>query len=104
MEQQIVGDLEKQEANVKEQTELYKAQTLQKQNEEKELLKILKEYRTKYAEFEKATKKTKDYYKNFEKEIRTLDQRKKDLAADKKSIESKTKKGSQNLELNAQRI
>jgi hypothetical protein len=43
------------------------------------LIKILKDYRGKYTEFEKATKKTKEYYKNFEKEIRALEAKKKDL-------------------------
>jgi hypothetical protein len=43
------------------------------------LKKILKDYKEKYVEFEKATKKSKDYYKNFEKEIRILDGRRKDL-------------------------
>lgn len=87
MEAQIQGDLGKQEANVAEQTQLYKAQTAQKTQEHAELAKILKEYRAKFAEFEKATKKTKDYYKNFEREIRTLDQRKKDLTAQKKALQ-----------------
>ena len=58
---------------------MYKQQTEQKRNEEKELIKILKDYRGKYTEFEKATKKTKEYYKNFEKEIRALEAKKKDL-------------------------
>lgn len=70
METQIQADIEKQEQNVAEQTELYKAQTEQKLNEKKELEKILKDYKGKYTEFEKATKKSKEYYKNFEKEIR----------------------------------
>jgi hypothetical protein len=47
----------------------------------------LKDYKGKYTEFEKATKKTKDYYKNFEKEIRVLDARKKELETMKRSIE-----------------
>jgi septal ring factor EnvC (AmiA/AmiB activator) len=72
---------------VAEQTQLFKTQTVQKTHEHAELAKILKEYRVKYAEFEKATKKTKDYYKNFEREIRTLDQRKKDLTAQKKALQ-----------------
>jgi hypothetical protein len=54
-------------------------QTVKKQSEATELKKILKDYKEKYLEFEKATKKTKDYYKNFEKEIRILDTKKKDL-------------------------
>lgn len=70
MEQQITTDIEKQEANVAEQTELYRKQTEQKNTEHEELKKILKDYKGKYTEFEKATKKSKDYYKNFEKELR----------------------------------
>lgn len=54
-------------------------QTEKKRDEEKELLKILKDYRQKFNEFEKANKKTKDYYKNFEKEIKALNIKKKDL-------------------------
>lgn len=71
MEDQIQKDIEKQEANVAEQTELYKQQTEAKMTEKKELEKILKDYKGKYAEFEKATKKSREYYRNFEKELRT---------------------------------
>ena len=64
---------------MKEKTDLYVQQTEKKKDEEKELLKILKDYRQKFNEFEKANKKTKDYYKNFEKEIKALNIKKKDL-------------------------
>lgn len=37
------------------------------------MAKILSDYKKKYQEFEKASKKTKDYHKQFEKEIRTLE-------------------------------
>lgn len=50
-------------------------------------MKILKDYKGKYQEFEKATKKTKDYYKNFEKEIRMLEAKKKELQSSKKKLE-----------------
>lgn len=53
------------------------------------MLKILKDYKAKYIEFEKATKKTKDYYKNFEKEIRILDTKAKDLRKAKQQLEQK---------------
>lgn len=39
--------------------EAYKEQIVVKQNEEKEMVKVLKEYRAKYQEFEKATKTSK---------------------------------------------
>jgi len=64
---------------VKEKTEIYITQTERKKEEEKELLKILKDYRQKFQEFDKANKKTRDYYKNFEKEIRQLDAKRKEL-------------------------
>ena len=57
------------------------------------MLKILKDYRQKFTEFDKANKKTKDYYKNFEKEIRALDSKRKDLERQKELLEQKTKKG-----------
>jgi len=64
---------------VKEKTEIYITQTERKKEEEKELLKILIDYRQKFQEFDKANKKTRDYYKNFEKEIRQLDAKRKEL-------------------------
>ena len=64
---------------MKEKTEIYITQTERKKEEEKELLKILKDYRQKFQEFDKANKKTRDYYKNFEKEIRQLDAKRKEL-------------------------
>lgn len=68
---------------MKEKTEIYITQTERKKEEEKELLKILKDYRQKFQEFDKANKKTRDYYKNFEKEIRQLDAKKKELEKQK---------------------
>lgn len=36
------------------------------------MVKVLKEYKAKYQEFEKATKTSKSNYKQFEKEIKLL--------------------------------
>jgi len=72
---------------VKEKTEIYITQTERKKEEEKELLKILKDYRQKFQEFDKANKKTRDYYKNFEKEIRQLDAKRKELEKQKDLFE-----------------
>ena len=43
--------------------EAYKEQIKIKQNEEKEMVKVLKEYKSKYQEFEKATKTSKSNYR-----------------------------------------
>lgn len=56
-------------------------------------MKILKDYRQKFTEFDKANKKTKDYYKNFEKEIKALDVKRKELERQKEVMEQKFKKG-----------
>lgn len=61
---------------MEEQTEIYKTRTEAKKTEHKELFKILRDYRVKYAEFEKATKKTREYYKTFERELRQLEAQK----------------------------
>ena len=41
-----------------------------KQQEEVEMIKVLKEYKSKYQEFEKATKSSKQNYREFEKQIK----------------------------------
>ena len=93
VEDKIQKDIAEQEVQVKGKTDIYLKQTEKKKEEEKELLKILKDYRQKFTEFDKANKKTKDYYKNFEKEIRALDSKRKDLERQKELLEQKTKKG-----------
>ena len=93
VEEKIQKDIADQEVQVQEKTDIYLKQTEKKREEEKELLKILKDYRQKFTEFDKANKKTKDYYKNFEKEIRALDTKRKDLERQKDLMEQKSKKG-----------
>ena len=39
------------------------------------MIKVLKEYKGKYQEFEKATKTSKQNYKQFEKELKLLNKR-----------------------------
>ena len=90
VEEKIQKDIADQEVAVKEKTAIYLSQTERKKEEEKELLKILKDYRQKFTEFDKANRKTREYYKNFEKEIRALDQKKKDLERQKEVFEQKS--------------
>ena len=51
------------------------------------MVKVLKEYKSKYQEFEKATKTSKQNYKQFEKEIKLLNKKQEQLAAQKKAYE-----------------
>ena len=54
--------------------------------EEKELLKVLKDYKGKFAELEKHTKLSAKNTKQFEKEVKTLNNAKKKLEGQKKVI------------------
>jgi hypothetical protein len=55
-----------------------------KLNEEKELLKILADYKAKYTEFDKSMKMSRDTFKNYDKELKKMDIRIKDLEKIKK--------------------
>lgn len=74
---------------MKKQIDLYKENTATKINEEKELLKVLKDYKGRYTEFEKATKKSKINFKQFEKEARMLETKRKELEKQKDKEEKK---------------
>ena len=51
----------------------------------------MKDYKAKYGEFEKATKKSKEYYRNFEKELRGQEAKKKELTQHKEAMERRAK-------------
>ena len=57
VEEKIQKDIADQEVAVKEKTAIYLSQTERKKEEEKELLKILKDYRQKFTEFDKANRR-----------------------------------------------
>ena len=54
---------------------MYKEQATLKQDEEKELVKVLADYKKKYEEFSKAMKKSKDTFKMYEGEIKNMNSR-----------------------------
>ena len=65
------------------------------------MVKVLKEYKSKYQEFEKATKTSKSNYKQFEKEIKLLTKRREQLDCQKKQLEkelAKRNNGEQDVE------
>ena len=65
------------------------------------MVKVLKEYKSKYQEFEKATKTSKANYKQFEKEIKLLSKRREQLAHQKTQLSrelAKRNNGEQDVE------
>ena len=62
IQEQISGQIEQQEAEIKKQGEAYATQHTIKLQEEQKLIEVLKEYRSKSKEFEKATKKSRQSY------------------------------------------
>lgn len=56
--------------------------------EEKQLITVLKEYKAKFQEFQKATKFSKQNHKKFAKEVQTLGTRKKQLEAEYESLQN----------------
>jgi len=81
-----------QEDEIKKQVLLYRQQTEIKTQEEKELAKVLADYRKKYEEFNKAMKKSRETFKTYEGEIKNLNFRANELAALKKKLSQGDKK------------
>jgi hypothetical protein len=59
IEDELKSKLETQQTELKRQVDVFSESTKAKENEEKELIKILNDYKSKYEEFEKAIKKSK---------------------------------------------
>lgn len=55
--------------------ETYKESLAMKLGEEKELIKMLNDYKIKYDDFDSAMKKSRKTYKRYEEEIRNLNKR-----------------------------
>ena len=81
-----------QEDEIKKQVLIYRQQTDLKTEEEKELAKVLVDYRKKYEEFNKAMKKSRETFKTYEGEIKNLNFRANELAALKKKVLQADKK------------
>ena len=84
IEDTLSGQIQNQIGEIHKQCDLYKEQTKVKVDEEKQLLSVLKEYKAKYQEYEKATKTSKKSHQTYQKELKALDQRKKQLANEQK--------------------
>ena len=75
-----------QEEEIKKQVILYSEQTKIKEGEEKELQKVLADYRKKHDEFSKAMKKSRETFKVYEGEVKNMNQRVQDLQQIKKKL------------------
>lgn len=58
---------------------IYGEQTKVKEAEEKELQKVLADYKKKHEEFTKAMKKSKETFRVYENEVKNMNQRVQDL-------------------------
>jgi len=65
---------------------VYIEQTALKQNEEKELVKVLTDYKQKHEEFSKAMKKSRETFRMYEGEIKNLTSRVNELTQMKKKL------------------
>ena len=59
IQSQMSDQLSQQEKDIKKQIDLYKEEAMKKIPEEEELNKVLKEYKTRFAEFDKSIKQSK---------------------------------------------
>lgn len=75
-----------QEEEIRKQVILYAEQTQKKTEEETELTKVLADYKKKYDEFAKAMKKSRETFKVYEGEIKSMNQRANDLAQTKRQL------------------
>lgn len=81
IQSQLNETIERNAADVDKQIKLFKSQTLLKKHEEKELVRVLCDYRKKYREFEKSM--VSHNFKNLEKEVRALEQMNNKFEAEK---------------------
>ena len=72
IEEEMLKKIYAQEEEIKKQIVIYQEQAKIKGEEERELTKVLADYRKKYEEFNKAMKKSRETFKVYEGEIKNL--------------------------------
>lgn len=70
IEEEIETKIKAQQVSILEQVEAYKENITIKLGEEKELIKMLNDYKIKFDDFNNAMKKSRKTYKRYEEEIR----------------------------------
>ncbi len=79
IETEMSKKISEQDEEIKKQIQVYIEQTAIKQEEEKELTKVLTDYKQKHDEFSKAMKKSRETFRMYEGEIKNLTSRVNDL-------------------------
>lgn len=72
IETEMTEKIYMQECEIKKQIVVYLEQTQLKQKEEQEMSRVLADYKGKYEEFSKAMKKSRETFKVYEGEIKTM--------------------------------
>ena len=75
IETEMSKKISEQDEEIKKQIQVYIEQTAIKQDEEKELTKVLNDYKQKHEEFSKAMKKSRETVRMYEGEIKNLTSR-----------------------------
>ena len=86
IETEMSKKISEQDEEIKKQITVYIEQTAIKQNEEKELVKVLTDYKQKHEDFSKAMKKSRDTFRMYEGEIKNLTSRVNELNQIKKKL------------------
>ena len=86
IETEMSKKISEQDEEIKKQITVYIEQTALKQNEEKELVKVLTDYKQKHEEFSKAMKKSRETFRMYEGEIKNQTSRVNELAQMKKKL------------------
>ena len=95
IEEEMTKKISQQEEEIRKQVVIYGEQTKVKEGEEKELQRVLADYKKKHDEFSKAMKKSKDTFRVYEAEIKNMNHRVLELQQIKKKLlgDKKGKKG-----------
>ncbi len=86
IEEEMTKKISAQEEEIRKQALIYGDQTKVKEAEEKELQKVLADYKKKHDEFAKAMKKSKETFRVYEGEVKNMNQRVQDLQQLKKKL------------------
>lgn len=86
IETEMSKKISEQDEEIKKQITVYIEQTALKQNEEKELVKVLTDYKQKHEEFSKAMKKSRETFRMYEGEIKNQTSRVNELTQMKKKL------------------
>ena len=86
IEEDMTKKIVQQEEEIRKQVVIYGEQTKVKEGEEKELQRVLTDYKKKHDEFSRAMKKSRETFKVYEGEVKNMNQRMQDLQQLKKKL------------------